>query len=37
MKIDEEGEDCSLTNEEIEDFETFVIAYKIMTQRDENN
>ena len=36
MKIDEEGEDCSLTNEEIEDFETFVIAYKIMTQRDEN-
>ena len=37
MKIDEEGEDCSLTNEEIEDFETFVIAYKIMTQRDESN
>ena len=37
MKIDEEGEDCSLTNEEIEDFETFVIAYKIMTQRDENS
>jgi hypothetical protein len=37
MKIDEEGEDCSLTNEEIEDFETFVIAYKIMTQREENN
>lgn len=36
MKIDEEGEDCSLTDEEIEDFETFVIAYKIMTQRDEN-
>ena len=35
MKIDEEGEDCSLTNEEIEDFETFVIAYKIMTQKDE--
>lgn len=37
MKIDEEGEDCSLTNEEIEDFETFVIAYKIMTQKEENN
>jgi hypothetical protein len=36
MKLDEEGEDCSLTDEEIEDFETFVIAYKIMTQRDEN-
>ena len=36
MKIDEEGEDCSLTNEEIEDFETFVIAYKIMTQKDES-
>lgn len=35
MKIDEEGEDCSLTNEEIEDFETFVIAYRIMTQKDE--
>ena len=35
MKIDEEGEDCSLTNEEIEDFETFVIAYKIMIQKDE--
>jgi hypothetical protein len=34
MKLDEEGDDCSLTNEEIEDFETFVIAYKIMTQTD---
>lgn len=37
MKIDEEGEDCSLTDEEIEDFKTFVIAYRIMTQKDENN
>jgi hypothetical protein len=36
MKIDEEGEDCSLTDKEIEDFETFVIAYKIMTQKDES-
>lgn len=34
MKIDEEGEDCSLTDDEIRDFETFVIAYKIMTQTD---
>ena len=34
MKIDEEGEDCSLTNEEIEDFETFVIAYKIMYNKN---
>lgn len=34
MKLDEEGDDCSLTNEEIEDFETFVIAFKIMTQTD---
>jgi hypothetical protein len=36
MKIDEEGEDCSLTDEEIEDFERFVIAYKILTQKDES-
>lgn len=36
MKTDDEGEQCSLTNEEIEDFETFVIAYRIMTQKDES-
>jgi hypothetical protein len=36
MKTDDEGEQCSLTNEEIEDFETFVIAYRIMTQEDES-
>jgi hypothetical protein len=36
MKTDNEGEQCSLTDEEIEEFERFVIAYKILTQKDEN-
>lgn len=35
-KTDDEGEQCSLTDEEIEDFELFVIAYRIMTEKEEN-
>lgn len=34
MKLDEEGDDCSLTDEEIEDFLMFEVAFKIMTQTD---
>jgi hypothetical protein len=33
MKIDEDGEDCSLTEKDILDFEAFVEAFKIMTQK----
>jgi hypothetical protein len=36
-KIDDERDQCSLTDDDIKDFEAFVIAYKIMTQREENN
>ena len=36
-KMDDERDQCSLTDDDIKDFEAFVIAYKIMTQRDENN
>ena len=34
MKLDEKGDDCSLTDEEIEDFLMFEVAFKIMTQTD---
>jgi hypothetical protein len=36
-KMDDERDQCSLTDDDIKDFEAFVIAYKIMTQREENN
>lgn len=35
-KMDEDGEDCSLSDDEISDFKAFVLAYKIMTQKDES-
>ena len=35
MKIDEDGEDCSLTEKVILDFEAFVEAFKIMTEKYE--
>ncbi|MEY2912214.1 MAG: hypothetical protein RLZZ184_1523 [Cyanobacteriota bacterium] len=35
MKIDEDGEDCSLTEKDILDFEAFVEAFKIMTEKYE--
>lgn len=34
-KIDETGEECSLSDEEIEEFRLFTIAYKTMTQPKE--
>lgn len=36
MKTDDEGEQCSLSDEEILDFEAFMLAYKILTEKDEN-
>ena len=33
-KTDNKGEQCSLTDEEIQDFKAFVIAFKVMTQKD---
>lgn len=36
MKTDDEGEQCSLTDDEILDFEAFVKAYRILTQKDES-
>lgn len=36
MKTDDEGEQCSLTDDEIEDFLMFEIAFRIMTQKDED-
>ena len=35
MKIDEDGEDCSLTEKDSLDFEAFVEAFKIMTEKYE--
>lgn len=36
IKTDEEGEDCSLTEQDIIDFEAFVEAFKIMTKKYED-
>jgi len=36
IKTDEDGEDCSLTENDILDFEAFVEAFKIMTAKYED-
>ena len=35
-KTDDEGEQCSLTDDEIKDFEAFVFAFKVLTQKEES-
>lgn len=35
IKMDDEGEQCSLNDEDINEFEGFVLAYNIMMQKDE--
>jgi hypothetical protein len=35
-KLDDEREQCSLTENDILDFEAFVFAHKVLSQKDEN-
>jgi hypothetical protein len=34
--LDDEREQCSLTENDILDFEAFVFAHKVLSQKDEN-
>ena len=36
IKTDEDGEDCSLTENDILDFEAFVVAFKVLTEKYED-
>ena len=36
IKTDEDGEDCSLTENDILDFEAFVVAFKVLTEKNED-
>ena len=36
IKTDEDGEDCSLTENDILEFEAFVVAFKVLTEKYED-
>ena len=36
IKTDEDGEDCSLTENDILEFEAFVVAFKVLTEKNED-
>lgn len=36
IKTDEDGEDCSLTENDILEFEAFVVAFRVLTEKNED-